>query len=134
MDEPPAMTRRRFLGAIVASGGAAACASAPRIMPVSTPDPVKFDACRIRGNRSFTILTWNVFMMPPWIHESPRNGPRAAAIAAALLERDFDILCLQKVFDGDARQILEGGLAAKYPYRFGPANDSCSLKINSGVW
>ncbi len=75
-------------------------------------------------------------MMPKWISESPSNDARARAIAAVLLEPefDFDILCLQKVFDSGARAILEQALAGRYPHRFGPANDSCSLKLNSGVW
>jgi hypothetical protein len=82
-----------------------------------------------------SLLTWNIFMMPPWVHESPRNGPRAAAIAATLLEESFDIICLQKVFDSSAREIMEASLAARYPYRYGPANDDgCSLNLNSGVW
>jgi endonuclease/exonuclease/phosphatase family metal-dependent hydrolase len=72
-------------------------------------------------------------MMPEWIGESPRNQPRAAAIAATLLEQDFDIVCLQKVFDSAARAVLEQALSARYPHRYGPANDGCLL-LNSGVW
>lgn len=98
---------------------------------MTRPDPAHFDACP--SKRSLTILTWNIFMMPEWIGESPRNQPRAAAIAATLLERDFDIVCLQKVFDSSARAVLEHALAARYPYRYGPANDGCIL-LNSGVW
>lgn len=128
------MTRRGFLGAVLAAGGAASCGSSFRVQPVTTPVPVAFDACPRSDRPSFSVLTWNVFLMPRWIHESPRNGQRAAAIAATLLEQDYDILCLQKVFDGESREILEGFLGAKYPYRYGPANDSCSLKLNSGVW
>jgi endonuclease/exonuclease/phosphatase family metal-dependent hydrolase len=127
-------SRRHVLGAVLAAGGAAACAVTNRILPVSIPDPVRYDACRARGQKTFSVLTWNVFMMPEWVRESPRNVPRAAAIAAALLEHEFDILCLQKVFDSAAREVLEAALAASYPYRFGPANDDWSLKLNSGVW
>ena len=126
--------RRHVLSAMLAAGGAAACAATNRVLPVSIPDPVRFDACGGRGQSTFSVLTWNVFMMPQWIGESPRNVPRAAAIAAALLERDYDVLCLQKVFDSAARDVLEAALAARYPYRFGPANDDWSLKLNSGVW
>ena len=72
--------------------------------------------------------------MPTWLGESPRNEPRAAALGAALLEHDFDVLCLQKAFDASARDVLQGVLGDRYPHRYGPANDSCSLKINSGVW
>jgi endonuclease/exonuclease/phosphatase family metal-dependent hydrolase len=80
-----------------------------------------------------TILTWNVFLMPAWLRESPRNRPRAAAIAETLLGQDFDILCLQKVFDSDARDVLSRALASRYPYCYGPANDCGCLKLSSGV-
>jgi endonuclease/exonuclease/phosphatase family metal-dependent hydrolase len=123
-------TRRGFLTALVAAG----CAGARQLFPVSIPDPRVFNACGSDDGNAFTVLTWNIFMMPEWLGESPRNLPRAAAIAAALLEHDFDILCLQKVFDDAAREVLEGALAEKYPYNYGPANDSSSLKLNSGVW
>src|SRR5579862_3811230 len=127
------MTRRHVLRALLAAGGAAACTSTNRLLPVTTPDPVRFDACRGRFPGTFRVLTWNVFLMPEWIGESPRNVPRAAAIGAALLEHDYDVLCLQKVFDAAARDVLLASLGAVYPHRFGPANDGCSLKIDSGV-
>lgn len=101
---------------------------------MTRPDPLRFDACP--KQRALTVLTWNIFMMPKWISESPSNNARARAIGAVLRqpEFDFDILCLQKVFDSGAREILEKALDDRYPHRFGPANDSCSLKLNSGVW
>jgi len=73
-------------------------------------------------------------MMPPVLLQSPDNKLRAAAIASELLQQDFDILCLEKSFDGGARDVMVKQLAARYPYRYGPANDSFSLEPNSGVW
>jgi endonuclease/exonuclease/phosphatase family metal-dependent hydrolase len=80
------------------------------------------------------ILTWNMWMMPWFTFQSPHNKERAAAIAAELLKQDFDILCLEKSFDGGARDVLTKALGARYPYRYGPANTGVSLKVNSGVW
>ncbi|WP_437320233.1 sphingomyelin phosphodiesterase [Sorangium sp. So ce385] len=82
------------------------------------------------------LLTWNIWMMPWLLHDiSPCNKARAAAIADELLGRDFDILCLEKAFDGAARGVLESKLQARYPYRYGPVNSSgVSVKINGGVW
>jgi endonuclease/exonuclease/phosphatase family metal-dependent hydrolase len=122
------LSRRRFMAAAAAASSSVACT---RIVPVTRPDPARYDACR--AQRSLSILTWNVFLMPEWVNESPRNQPRAAAIAATLLEHDFDIVCLQKVFDSSARAILDRALSASFPYRYGPANDGCLL-LNSGVW
>jgi len=95
--------------------------------------PTRENACPSQGG-TLRFLTWNVFLMPPLIGESPRNRERASVIADVLSEEEFDVLCLQKVFDGAAREVLEQKLAPRYPYRFGPANDSCSLKLNSGVF
>jgi hypothetical protein len=80
------------------------------------------------------LLTWNIFMMPAWTLQSPGNQRRAAAIAAELLELDYDILCFQKAFDGGARDVLWKALRARYPHRYGPANSGFSIKIGSGVW
>lgn len=127
------LARRDFLSSALAASAAAACASAPPILPVTHPDPRVYDACRGRTPSTFSILTWNVFLMPGWTYESPRNEPRAAAIGATLLDHPFDVVCLQKVFDESARAVLNGVLAERYPYRYGPANPS-KLKLSSGVW
>jgi len=79
-------------------------------------------------------MTWNIWLMPDYIFQSPLNEKRAATIASDLLKQDFDILCLQKDFSDRARRILSKALAARYPYQYGPANSGFSLKINSGVW
>ena len=125
--------RRSFIVTMAGAIGSICCGG-PQTRPVTTPDPVAFNACRRPERSAFSILSWNVFMMPGWIHESPRNEARAAAIAATLLERDFDVICLQKAFDRGAVDVMDGVLAEKYPHRFGPANDWCSLKINSGIY
>jgi len=73
-------------------------------------------------------------MMPGWTLQSPRNETRAAAIAAALLDLDYDILCFEKAFDGGSREVIGKAFTERYPYRWGPANPSSGLKISSGVW
>jgi hypothetical protein len=81
------------------------------------------------------LITWNIWMMPAWTHTSPRNEARARAIGQELLACDYDILCLEKAFDGGARDVLSSVLGAKYPHRYGPVNESGSpFKINGGVW
>lgn len=80
------------------------------------------------------VLTWNIYMMPTWARQSPKNKARARAIAVELLKLDYDVLCFEKAFDGGARDVLRTALGARYPHRYGPANAGFSLKINSGVW
>jgi endonuclease/exonuclease/phosphatase family metal-dependent hydrolase len=86
-----------------------------------------------RDARTLEILTWNIWMMPRISRSSPSNSERAAVIAEELAKLNYDILCLEKVFDGCSQKILEAALGEIYPYRFGPANDGCSIESNSGV-
>lgn len=84
---------------------------------------------------ALSILTWNIWMMPPWVHQSPKNELRAAAIAERLGELGYDVLCLEKVFDDGARAVIARALEDRYPYAYGPANSGPDLlHINSGVW
>ena len=78
------------------------------------------------------ILSWNIFMMP--LGQSPENEARASAIAAAVRDQGYDVLCFQKAFDDSAREAIEQILGDAYPHRYGPANDGCSLLVNSDVW
>src|SRR5690242_1020793 len=79
------------------------------------------------------ILSWNIWMMPQWIDESPKNEARASAIATELLRFDFDLIVFVKAFDGAARNILQKSMNARYPYHYGPLIDG-SVKLNGGVY
>lgn len=86
-------------------------------------------------SRPLNLLTWNIWMMPPIVNESPRNQPRAQAIAAELAARHDDIVCLEKAFDGGARDVLAAQLGERFPYRYGPINRvKLDLTLNGGVW
>jgi endonuclease/exonuclease/phosphatase family metal-dependent hydrolase len=127
------LTRRQVLFGAVASavGG---CRASQRVDRVTTPVPASFDLCQAAAPAVLRILTWNIFMMPAWIHESPRNEPRGAAIGATLREQDLDVICLQKAFDRGARDSLARALGGDYAYRYGPINDRTGVEINGGVW
>jgi endonuclease/exonuclease/phosphatase family metal-dependent hydrolase len=129
---PQPLNRRAFVaGATLVGVSLSACHREAAVSPEPSPTA---DACVSAVRKELRFLTWNVFMMPPWTGESPRNTLRAAMIAEVLREEDYDVLCLQKVFDPAARAVLERALAPRYRHRFGPANDSCSPLLNSGVW
>jgi endonuclease/exonuclease/phosphatase family metal-dependent hydrolase len=88
-----------------------------------------------RMGKPLHLLTWNIWMMPPIVNESPRNGPRAEAIAAELGARHDTILCLEKAFDGGARDVIGERLKDQFPYRYGPINRvKLDLTLNGGVW
>jgi hypothetical protein len=92
------------------------------------PQSLPTDPARLK------ILTWNIWMMPEFTFQSPRNVKRAAAIAEELLKQNFDILCLEKAFDARAREVIWNAMRTRYPFRYGPANNGFSIKVNSGVW
>jgi endonuclease/exonuclease/phosphatase family metal-dependent hydrolase len=80
------------------------------------------------------MLTWNIYMLPycSWIHG---NCKRARVIAKRLSETDYDIIVFEEAFDFRARNVLRRNLKEKYPFMYGPANETFfSLRTNSGVW
>jgi endonuclease/exonuclease/phosphatase family metal-dependent hydrolase len=81
------------------------------------------------------ILTWNIWMMPSWAHQSPKNEARARAIGQELAKLDFDIIVFIKAFDAAARGVLRDELGARFPHRYGPLSFNGSVfKINGGVY
>lgn len=86
---------------------------------------------------SLRVLTWNVqmrsFLMEALdratleVEYSAQTEARAREIAARLNDStyDYDVICLNEVFDEDARAILRDELKAKYPF--------CVEKADSGV-
>ncbi|MEO7330466.1 MAG: endonuclease/exonuclease/phosphatase family protein [Minicystis sp.] len=133
------LSRRAFLaaGALAGLGGLVSmrCRTAAPVFGTPAQREALEKLLLASAPRStLSILSWNIFMMPSWLRDSPRNGPRAAAIAAELLAADYDILCFQKAFDPAARAVLRGLLSATHPYELGPANDGCAVEESSGVW
>jgi endonuclease/exonuclease/phosphatase family metal-dependent hydrolase len=55
------------------------------------------------------LLTFNVHMLTPFA-----SVQRAAAVARAVNERGYDVVCLQEVFDEDARAIFVRDLAGSF--------------------
>lgn len=84
------------------------------------------------------ILTYNTqlrsWMMevgaPPSVPPTYTAPTRAALIAANILRsrHDYDIVCLNEVFDESARGVLSDALRAKYPYQITKA-DLCFIKV-----
>lgn len=79
------------------------------------------------------ILSWNIYMLPRFALITGKRQ-RAKKIAELLKESDYHILVFQEAFLGDARKIIRKGLAATFPYAYGPANRKFSIKANSGIW
>src|SRR2546423_197014 len=99
-----------------------ACHHSPARLVATPPPPPSAEPMLPAGPGRLKILTWNIWMMPWFTFQSPRNQKRAHAIAEEILKLDFDILCLEKALDGGARGVLSKTLGGRYPYRYGPAN------------
>jgi Endonuclease/Exonuclease/phosphatase family len=126
-------SRRNFLR----SGAVAALTVACKTVAPAAAAATRTDAPSAQNSfpgKDLSILSWNVFLRQGWVGDSPRNQQRAAAQAAVLIGLKYDILCFQNVFDGDAAEILKAALGGTYPYQYGPANGSLSIKESSGVW
>lgn len=89
------------------------------------------------------LLTYNTqlrsWMMevgfPPSIPPVDTAEERAKIIAAKLLDTamDYDIVCLNEVFDEDARDILSSELRAKYPYQVAKADLLYTRLVRPGL-
>lgn len=80
------------------------------------------------------ILSWNIYMLPylSWFNG---NGHRAKIIGKELVNSDYQIIVFQEAFSSKCRGILKKILREKYPYQYGPSNNSAwSLRSNSGLW
>jgi endonuclease/exonuclease/phosphatase family metal-dependent hydrolase len=74
------------------------------------------------------LLTFNVHMLPPFA--SPQ---RAAAVARAVRERAYDVVCLQEVFDEDARAVFVRELAADFRHLV-PEAGGAGWRDDSGLF
>ena len=114
--------------------GCWSCPTKPLSGPPPPPHVIQSPSTHANRSGTLKILTWNIWMMPDYIFQSPRNGQRAGIIASDLLMLDYDIICFEKAFSTTGRHALARALAKRYPYQYGPANSGWSLKMNSGVW
>ena len=89
------------------------------------------------------LLTYNTQLrswmmevgMPPSIPPVDTAEERAKIIADKLLtsSMDYDIVCLNEVFDEDAREILSSELRTKYPYQVAKADLMYTKLIRPGL-
>ena len=123
-----------FPGIALIGAGCRSCPIAPLAGPPAPPRVIQSPAVPSTRLDTLRILTWNVWLMPDYIFQSPQNGKRAGVIGSDLLKLNYDIICFEKAFSTSGRRALARSLAKRYPYRYGPANSGSSLRINSGVW
>ncbi len=89
---------------------------------------------RTMESENLRILSWNIYMLPylSWFNG---NGHRAKIIGEELVNSDYQIIVFQEAFSSKCRRIMKKILQEKYPYQYGPSNNSAwSLRSNSGLW
>lgn len=67
------------------------------------------------SKNSFSLLTWNIFMIPAPINFSKQHK-RIPLIIESILANSNDIIILQEVFDQSIVEILSQSLKKHYPY------------------
>jgi endonuclease/exonuclease/phosphatase family metal-dependent hydrolase len=79
------------------------------------------------------LLTYNLAMLP--FFTGTAKSERAKAFVEDIRNHhDFDILCLQEIFDEKIREQLGYDLQEKYPYRVEKSSDHDILNLNSGMF
>ncbi len=85
-------------------------------------------------NSRLSIITYNVEMLPSPIGDDKDNGPRAEKICQKLNENDYDIICLQELFDEEMRDIFADQLKDKYPSQIKKADEGNIFRQDSGLF
>jgi endonuclease/exonuclease/phosphatase family metal-dependent hydrolase len=80
------------------------------------------------------ILTFNIEMLPTPIGDDEKNEPRAENICEKLNQTDYDIICLQELFDENMREIFADNLKNKYPSQIEKADAGNIFRQDSGLF
>lgn len=80
------------------------------------------------------IITFNVEMLPSPIGDDKNNRTRAEKICQKLNEAEYDIICLQELFDEDMRAIFAKKLKNKYPRQIKKADAGDIFRQDSGLF
>ncbi len=84
----------------------------------------------------FSILSWNIYMLPGYTFMNIGQKKRADRIARVLLEshKKHDVIVFSEAFHKAARRRIWRQLKDIFPYQAGPLNKGGFLKTNGGVW
>jgi endonuclease/exonuclease/phosphatase family metal-dependent hydrolase len=80
------------------------------------------------------LLTYNVKMLPGVAGAGSGDLNRAAAITNAVGAMDPDIICLQEVFDEDARDVFVQNLRPRYPHQVPKSSTTDLSPEDSGLF
>lgn len=86
--------------------------------------------------RSLRILTYNVKMLPGIFGKGDQDIQRTREIMQAItsMRPAYDVVCLQEVFDEEAREEFDKGLKRAFPYRVQKSHDGDIFNEDSGLF
>lgn len=86
------------------------------------------------GTIRLKVLTYNVMMLPGLIGKGNADIRRAGKIVKAIRQRDYDVVCLQEVFDEDVRRVFAKGLSKRFPHQVQKSHGGGIFEENSGLF
>ncbi len=87
-------------------------------------------------NQALRLLTFNVKMLAGIAGKGDKDIARARDIISAItsVQPAYDVVCLQEVFDEDAREVFDNGLKAVFPFRVPRVDAGDMLQQDSGLF
>merc|ERR1712216_726453 len=88
------------------------------------------------GNTRINMLTYNIQMLPGFLHQGAADIERAESIAERINSASprFDIVALQEVFDDSSRTILDHQLRTQFNLIASSGGNKNNTIINSGLF
>lgn len=95
-------------------------------LPISAPVKLQLDR-----RKTIRMLTLNTMLLPPML---TKHDPikRAGSIADRIIKNGYDIVCLQEVLHGPARQVLADRLRSEYPYIVAKTGPNVNINLGAG--
>lgn len=88
------------------------------------------------ADRVVRLLSYNVKMLPGIFGDGDEDLARARQISAAILATvpEYDVVCLQEVFDEEAREVFSKELAREFPFQVAKSSDHDIFNEDSGLF
>ncbi len=80
------------------------------------------------------VLTHNLKLLPGLVGQGDRDLERAQRFSVAAKNGAYDVLCLQEVFDEDARALLAGAFSDSHPHQVASAGGGHIFRQDSGLF
>jgi len=87
-----------------------------------------------QNNRTFSILSSNIKMLPGLAGKGDKDIKRAKKIVKKILEKNYSLICFQELFDEDVRKLVSKRLKSAYPFQIKKSDDGNIFQQDSGLF